>query len=141
MEFFFVFYSLRLHGHTSTEEEEVHRGAWTAAGARFRPIGERGSIDGESRDEGEGTNSGKRLPAPNPAFGERKKLLNDLDRMPLQFAERIKDLLKKLDNILIESPQIEEQLRRLEVEVGKILDVMKPMLHIIFSKLGCKSYP
>ena len=88
-------------------------------------IGERGSIDGESRDEGEGTNSGKRLPAPNPAFGERKKLLNDLDRMPLQFAERIKDLLKKLDNILIESPQIEEQLRRLEVEVGKILDVMK----------------
>ena len=51
MEFFFVFYSLRLHGHTSTEE--VHPGAWTAAGARFRPIGERGSIRANQMPERE----------------------------------------------------------------------------------------
>ena len=83
-----------------------------------------GSRDGGSRDEGS-TNSEKQLDAPDPTVGERKRLLSELNRMPLQFSDRIRDLLKKLDTVLIESPLTEEEMKRLSCEVEEVLEVMR----------------
>ena len=67
----------------------------------------------------------KKLPPPNPAVGDRKRLLADLKAIPQQFVKPVKDLLEKLDNLLIESPSEVARMERLQFEVEEVLDAVR----------------
>ena len=67
----------------------------------------------------------KQLAPPNSAVGDRKKLLQDLKGIPRQFVTPVKDLLEKLDNLLIQSPSEVARMEKLQSEVEQVLDAVR----------------
>ena len=67
----------------------------------------------------------KQLAPPNPAVGDRKKLLENLRSVSSQFVERVEDLVKKVDDLLINSPSEVVRMEKLQSEVEEVLDVVR----------------
>ena len=67
----------------------------------------------------------KKLPPPNPEVGDRRRLLDAMMRIPSQFVKPIEDLLKKLDDLLINSPSEVERMERLQREVEEVLEAVR----------------
>ena len=68
---------------------------------------------------------GKKLAPPDPAMGDRKKLLENLQLGPSQFIMPVEELLKKLDNLLIESPSVLDEMASQEEEVDQVLKIVR----------------
>ena len=65
------------------------------------------------------------LAAPNPAVGDRKRLMEELTRMPRQFVQPVIQLVEKLDDLFGQSPSTVAEMERLEAEAEVILDVVR----------------
>ena len=73
----------------------------------------------------ESFNKEEKLAPPNPKVGDRRRLLEEMKFIPTQFVKPIGDLLKELDNLLINSPSEVARSERLLCEVEEVLDAVR----------------
>ena len=66
-----------------------------------------------------------KLAAPNPAVGDRKRLLQEMRKLPKQFVEPVEQLRKKLDDLYVQSPSAVAELESLEEDAEVVLDVVR----------------
>ena len=88
------------------------------------PRGEVDDIFGDG-DVRHGESFAVQLAAPNPAIGDRKRLMEEMRKMPKQFVLPVKQVLKKLDDLYVQSPSAIAQMESLEEDAEVILDVVR----------------
>ena len=65
------------------------------------------------------------LDRPNKAVGDRKRLLQEMKKLPKQYEKPVTELIEKLDDLLVEGPSAMEEMEALEADVEVVLEAVR----------------